>query len=624
MLDGIRSNASRSWGVKLAFGLIIVVFVFWGMGSVQGPSGIVAKVNDSQITMREFQRSYGQYVQQIQNLIPNITQEQLASFRVAENALQQLIVAKLLEEESERTGINISAIALKNAITSIPSFQNEDGNFDKNIYEKTIEESGQSVAEFESAIRQELLPRSFQQVLGAGLYVNPKTAEAQYLFTSEQRNIDYVLVEADAKEIVVTDEEIVKQYDENKALYATEPMVQLQYVNFKPDNLAKPENISEEAVKQAYEERITQFMIPEQVKAGHILIQVAENAQEAEVNAALKTIQDIEARIRAGESFSEMAKQFGQDASKENGGDLGWFAKNQMIPAFGDVAFALPIGELSAPVRTNFGYHLILVEDKKEAYTKSFEEEKEALRMALALEQVNNNLQDLVDSAYLDLANNVELAEIANRHGLKVESTANLDSAGVIGIGISPANVEQIMLAEKGKLLDIPVNLDGGMALIKIVDVLPAGTKPLAEVQDSIKQEINLEKSKDLAYKKAENILKNISTQVPNNIITSAFFGRNGVIEGLGTDLVLAKEIFASDDKNWKAKPFVLGDNVFIARLAEIKNANTADFEAIKQSLLQDMLNAKSENMLQRYIAMLYAKADIEILTPELFSNTVQ
>ncbi len=620
MLDGIRTNASRSWGVKLAFGLIIVVFVFWGIGAVQTPTAVVAKVNDQQITMREFQRAYGRQVAEIQNVIPNITQEQLASFNVAQNTLQQLIVAKLLEEESERTGIDISAASLRDSITSFPNFQNEDGKFDKNIYAKVLEESGQSIAEFESSIRQELLPYSFRQIMGAGLFVSPETAKSQYFFGQEQRSMDYVNVTVDPTEIVITDAEIADQYNKNKQLYSTPPMVQLEYVNFKSDDLANPESIDDVEARAAYDARITQFAVPAQVKARHLLIQVAENAPEAEVQKALETIQGLEKRVRSGESFEEIAKQYGQDSTKDFGGDLGWFAQNQMVPAFGDVAFALPVGELSAPVKTNFGYHLILVEDKKEAYTKSFEDEKEALRRALAIEQVNTTLQDLVDNAFLDVANNVALAEVATRHGLMVEQTTALDNSGLISLGISPSHAEQLMQIEKGKLLDIPVTLDGGLAVIKVLDTLPASTKLLAEVQEDIRQNILLEKSKDAAYAKGEDILKNISTQTPENILTSSFFGRDGMIEGLGSDPVLAKEIFASDDKNWKAKPFVLGEQIFIARLAEIKNANAADFDAIKQGLLQELENGKSETSFQRYLAMLYSNADIEILTPEIFA----
>ncbi len=624
LLDGMRSNAAQSWGVKLAFGLIIIVFVFWGIGSVQAPTNTVASVNGSKITMREFQRSYSRMAQEIQRVIPGVTEEQLASFQLEANVLQQLIFTKLLEDASEETGIDVSTFALRNAIVSLPYFKNDKGEFDKTIYEEMLKQSGQSAAEFERALRQDLLPEDFTKLLTSGLYISDASARDQYNFVMEKRSMEYVLFPYDTAAQVVTDEEIEDAYNKSKALYALPARIQLEYINFNPDKLADPSSVTDADLEGAYSARQTQFAVPEQVKASHILFKVEQSASEEEAKAVLTSIQAIEARIRAGEKFADLAKEFGQDGTKEEGGDLGWFAKNQMVPAFADAAFSLATGELSQPVRTNFGYHLILVEDKKDAKIRTFDEVKAELRNALALEKVNTSLQDIVDASLLELANNKSLDEVAKLYKLAAEKTELLDAHTLAEkLGLRPSDVEILMSVEKGTLWDTPISLAGGLAIVRVVDSQIATAQPLAEVSDLIKEELSLEKAKVTTFEEAKEMTLTFSEKTPQNIKTSALFTRNGEIKELTTNMLLAKEIFASDDKDWKKTPFVIENGVIIVRLAKIEPANQKGFDAVKQVLLSEMKSAKSNMMFQQYVAMLRAEADIDILMPELFEQKV-
>jgi len=622
LLDGMRSNAARSWGVKLAVGLIIVVFVFLGLGSVQAPTGVVATVNDSQITFREFQRSYSRIEQEIKSMMPNITAEQLAELQIEGSVLEQLIVSKLLAEESDRTGIDVSALEFRNAITSLPYFQNDKGEFDKKLYGEMIAQNGQSIAEFEALLGQDLLPEHFTKILSSGVFISDATVQEQYAFIMEKRSIEYVNFPYNADAQIVTDKEIEDAYNVRKAMYAMPARIQLEYINFDPDNMADPESITEVELQDAYSARETQYVVSEQVKARHLLIQIPQNASDAEVSAVLKNIKSIETRIRAGANFEELAKQYSTDATKDAGGDLGWFAKNQMVPAFADAAFALGIGEISAPVRTSFGYHLILVEDRKEAKISSFEEVQGELREVLALEKANMSLRDIVDASLIELANNKSFAELASIYPVKVEQTKLLDANALAeSLGLRPADVEILMSVEKGTLWDSPIAIGAGLAIVRVIDSQPEMAQPLAEVENIIKKEIAIEKSQTAAFEDAKKAVETFSNTIPQNIKTSAFFARTGEIEELGINILLAKDIFASDDKNWKKTPFIVENGVAVVRLAEIKNVSLADFDADKQILINEMTSANSEMMFRRYVAMLRAKADIAILMPQLFDQ---
>ena len=159
MLDGIRANA-QSWGVKLAFGIIIIVFVFWGIGSYTGPKGYVATVNDMHITEIEFQKVYGSMEQNLRASYPDLTPELLKGLQLEQQVLQRLVMKKLLESEAERIGLEISPYELRLAVQDMPYFLNKDGKFDKDEYLRVLKASGLTPAQFESGLREDMLPEN--------------------------------------------------------------------------------------------------------------------------------------------------------------------------------------------------------------------------------------------------------------------------------------------------------------------------------------------------------------------------------------------------------------------------------------------------------------------------------
>ena len=161
MLDGIRANA-QSWGVKLAFGIIILVFVFWGIGSYTGPKGYVATVNDMHITEIEFQKAYGSMEQNLRASYPDLTPELLKGLQLEQQVLQQLVMKKLLESEAGRIGLEISPYELRLAVQEMPYFLDKDGRFDKDEYLRVLKASGLTPAQFEAGLREDLLPEKLQ------------------------------------------------------------------------------------------------------------------------------------------------------------------------------------------------------------------------------------------------------------------------------------------------------------------------------------------------------------------------------------------------------------------------------------------------------------------------------
>lgn len=222
MLDGMRSGA-HSLGIKLAFGLIILVFIFWGIGSNTSRSGVVALVNDEPITINEFQRAYSQMANELKNALPDLTEEQIQKLGLENRVLQNLVIRKLFLTESKRLGLGVSTAELRDALTAIPFFFDDKGKFSSEVYAQRLKALGQSAATFENNLRLDMLPHKFQQVVTAGILGDINIARKMFAFQTEKRSMDYVLFPYDVDAQTVSDDEAKALYEERKELLLFQP-----------------------------------------------------------------------------------------------------------------------------------------------------------------------------------------------------------------------------------------------------------------------------------------------------------------------------------------------------------------------------------------------------------------
>ncbi len=627
MLDGIRANA-ESWGVKLAFGIIIIVFVFWGIGSYTGPKGYVATVNDMHITEIEFQKVYGSMEQNLRASYPDLTPELLKGLQLEQQVLQRLVMKKLLESEAERIGLEISPYELRLAVQDMPYFLNKDGKFDKDEYLRVLKASGLTPAQFESGLREDMLPEKLQELLTAGAWGSPEEARLRYMYERQKRSVDYILfpladyIDASAP----SDAEIQTAYEARAAQYALPARVKLQYVLLDPEKMADPSAISEEALSAAYETRKAQFADPEKVHARHILIRVGEGAPEAEVKKAEKSAGDIAAKIRGGEDFIEAAKKYGQDPSAAQGGDLGFFTREQMVKPFADAAFSLAAGELSAPVRTQFGFHLIKVEEKQAAKQRTLDEVKDELRAALAVEAATEALQAKTDAVLAAALSNGDMSSAAGRAGLQAAETA-LESADALAeeLGLRSIDMQVVMNTPAGTVVDSSFATQKGMLVIRVAESVPAMTKALEEVRGEIVDELTREKAMQAAMSAARaEGAKGVDTGEPERVKRSEFFGRDGNVPDLGFNMDMARAVFADDGKNavssakWGTEPWSMNEGAVLVRLAAIEEPSAEDWKTAEPLFLSQLDSSRASVLFQNFVALLYGKADIRILSPSL------
>lgn len=621
MLDGIRSGA-HSISIKIAFGLIILVFIFWGIGSNTSRSGVVAKVNNEPVTLNEFQQTFNQIANEIKSAIPDLTEEQMRSLGLENRALQNLIISKLFLSESKRLGLDVSTAELRDALMNIPYFFDNKGKFSSEVYAQRLKAIGQTPAVFENNLRLDLLPQKFQEVITAGILGDKNLAQKMFAFQMEQRSMDYVLFPFDTDAQSVSDDEAKTLYEDRKELFAVPAQASLEFINFTPAKMADENAVTAEEINAYYENNKAKFSEEEKVKARHILIMADANASQVDNDKALAQIREIAGKIHSAEDFAAMAKEYGQDGTKENGGDLGWFGKSQMVKEFADAAFTLPVNTLSEPVRTQFGYHLIWVDDKKEAKQLSFAEVKDQIKHDIAVEKVNTNLVQTVDNAIASIMANGNMEEEAKKYHLSVTKTGLVDVASLAETyNLRQSDVDALMGMENGNVWDSAVSLNGDLSVVKLVEKRASSTKPFDEVKNEIISELKLQKAKESAKAKAAEAIADFEKKTPSNMKTSAFFSREGQVENLGPLPELAKELFATDNKTWIKNAYIADDGAVAARLNTIKKAEQSDFDAIADDIVLNMQDAQRNMLFQAYILMLNQEAKVEILMPEIFSQ---
>ncbi|MBR4423763.1 MAG: SurA N-terminal domain-containing protein [Mailhella sp.] len=622
MLDGIRSNAQSFW-VKVAFGIIIVVFVFWGIGSYSGPKGLVASVNGKNITELEFQRAYMAMEENIRRSMPNVTSEMLESMNIEQRVLQGLIQEKLIESAAEKAGVTITPHELKAFISQLPYFM-KDGKFDPDTYRDVLAKNNMDQRKFEADQAKSLLPAKLQKLVTAGAFAPEAGARGLFEYFAERRKVEYILFPAEAykEKAVPTTEEIAGAYEKDSSAFAVPAKVKVEYVRLDPAVMGDVSAISDDEAKAAYEQRITQFTDAEKIHARHILIRVAPNAAEKDVAKAEAEIKALEERIRGGEDFAEVAKASGQDGTAAQGGDLGWFAREQMVPEFSKAAFDLKDGELSAPVRTQFGFHLIKKEEHQDAKVHPFEEVKDKLKQTLASEAAGKTLEEKADAVLAQALGGKSLAEAARASGsaaVKAETSESLSQEELPGkLGIRESDAQTIMLASAGTVLDSAVPAGASLLVVKVVESSPQTVKPLDEVRGEIASQLTLQKARGLALEAAKEARAGFADGKPAEgtyeVRTSEAFGRNGFIPGLSADPALGLAAFALPDVTpaWMDKPFAVTDGAALARLCAIEAPSDEDWKKAEPAITSSLAEERALNMFQTFIAQLGQEATVK------------
>jgi peptidyl-prolyl cis-trans isomerase D len=495
MLQNIRDYFSGifSWIIILMIG---VPFALWGINSYtdkEGKASDVALVNGVGISQPEFLKASQQQQARMKEMLGQAyNPEMFNTPQYKRQILDQLIERSLLEQAASNAGLDISDAVLGATIKNAPDLQ-RNGAYAPDMYEKFLRNQGLTAAGFEARLRNSQRVEQLHNAVAGTAILTAHDLDELINLREQRRDIAYLLLsQAGYLDGVKVDEaKVSAYYDSHHDSYMNPEQVQVDYVDYSTDALAAAVPVTEQVLHHYYDEQAANQSTEEQRSASHILIQVAAAADAKALDAAHATLAKIQARLKTGDAFDALAKQYSQDkASAVKGGDLGFFGKGVMDKSFEDAVFKLDKNAVSEPVRSSFGFHLIKLTDIKPAHRKSFEEARadleHAYRRSQAEKQYYDHTDGLADTAYQQPDSLDPAAKLLQT---TIHTSDWLTRKGGPGIGAFPKVIEAAFSSEvlTQNNNSEPIEVAPGHVIVLRSKVHhPASVKPLAEVHDLI------------------------------------------------------------------------------------------------------------------------------------------
>lgn len=503
MLQTIRDKIT-GWVAGVFIGVIAIVFVFWGVDFQSGTSTYAAKVDGEKIPAETVRRAWQQRQSQLQQMLRNELPPELA--RSQQSALlDQFIQQTLLTRRASEFGYTVSDEALARRVMEVPQFQ-VDGKFSVDRYNGLLRSMGTTEARFEAEMKAEILLEQLQSGVIDSAFTVPYELERRYELEKQQRELDYALIPANdfLASTQVTDEQIQQYYQENSHEFLLPETVDLQYLELTRQQAESQIEVTEQALKDYYEQVKERFESPERRKARHILITATDGLDEA---AAEQKARELTEQARGGADFAQLAKQHSKDpGSAEQGGDLGWAQKGMFVGPFEDALFSMQAGEIRGPVKTQFGYHVLKLEEVETGRVQSFEEARAAIEEEYRQERAQTGFYDdsqkLADAAFEALT---ELESVAQSMNLELKEIKGFTREGGGELGgaeevIDAAFSEDVLERRENSPL-IAVGDDKAVVL-RVTAHKPAEPRPLEEVRSQIESRLRAQAAREAAAKK--------------------------------------------------------------------------------------------------------------------------
>lgn len=621
MLHYIRDRA-QGWIAWFIVGLISIPFALWGVNSyMTGASDVVvAEVNGHEINQTELQQSLQQYRDQMRNVLgEQFDPAMFEGAAVKRNILDGLIEQRLLHEASQKLGQTVNDASVSEMIRSNPAFQ-RDGQFDPDYYAMMLARVGYSPASFEAQLRNDLLTQELTRNIQRSAIVTPVQLDRVLELEKQQREIAYGVVPLQnyVDKVSIDDEAVRAYYDNNKTAYTAPEQVRVNYVELNIDSIADTITVDEEALQQFYVDNESQFVGPEQRRVSHILI-------EGDDEQALAEIEKIAERLQQGEDFGTLAKAESQDTgSAAQGGDLGYFGPDVMEPAFEEAAFALEnVGDISEPVQTEFGYHLIKLTGVESPEVQDFSDVRTEVEQRYRSQQAEAQFYDKAEQlANLSFENPDSLDVAAEELGLEIQTTPLFTRGGTESGISSETKVVEAAFSEdvlQNELNSAVIELsDTHLVVIHKNKHIPESVLPFESVKPAIEQQLLFDEASQFAREKGEAIVAELKTGAEAQTLLeswqpAAFYGRDS--EAVSQQILQRAFEMQKPESQAQYTGFTADNgNYVVIKLTDVQNGQTADVEAEERQSIEEQLQQMMSNAeLQAFIASLRADADIEI-----------
>ena len=611
MLKSIQQrDLDRNRWIKISMTVILVIIcvsmvvtlvpgLVGGAADATSPDTI-ASVGGQKISVVEVQ-------QQLNQITQNQPVPAMLKGLYARQVLDQIVFQNALYLEADRLGITVTPEEQTERIRQILPTAWAGGVWQKDLYANEVQtRTGMSVAQFENALRDEMLTAKFRGMVTAGITVSPDEVEQEFRRRNEKVKIEYALIKPTdlASTIHPTDAELTAYYNKNVTKYQVPEKRSARYALLDLTKLKESIPVTDDMLKAYYNEHIDDYKVANRVHAEHILFKTV-GKTDAEIAEIKQKAEGVLAQAKKGGNFEDLAKKNSEDdASKEKGGDLGWIVEGQTVPEFQKVAFSLPKGSISDLVKTEYGFHIIKVLDHEQAHTKTFEEVRAEIFPIVQDAKVQAQANDVSNqmAAAVRQSDRQPLDDLAKKFNLELGETPAVSMTEAVGkLGNSPELHQTLFELRAGELSD-PLRLDTGYVVLTPKQILPAHQGTLAEVHDQVLSDYQQEKSVELAKTKADDLTKAVAggqaidkaaKSLGLEVKTSEAFARNGSVADVGTGEQLGAAFTMKPGET--SKPLLLGTNWVVYRVADHTNANPDDLDKQAKDITQQLLQAKQE-----------------------------
>ena len=512
MLQNIRDN-SQGWIAKTIIGIIVALMAFTGIEAIFQASGNnkqdVAKVNGEEITQTELSQAVDMQRRQLmQQLGKDFDASLLDEKLLRESALKGLIDRKLLLQGAADSKFGFSEAALDQVILQTPEFQ-VDGKFSAERFDQVIRQLGYSRMQFRQMLTQEMLIGQVRAGIAGSGFVTDAEVLAFARLEKQTRDFATVNIKANPAAVKITDEEVKAYYDQHAKEFMTPDQVVIDYLELKKSSFFDQVTVKDDELQAAYQKETAN--LAEQRRAAHILIEVNDKVTDAQAKAK---IEEIQARLAKGEKFEALAKEFSQDpGSASNGGDLGFAGPGVYDPDFETALYALNKDQVSAPVRSTFGWHLIKLLGVEAPQVPTFASLKDKLTKELKTQQVEQRYveatKQLEDAAF----EASDLAQPASDLKLTVRTSAPFGREGGEGVA---ANRAVVTAAFSPEVLDEGANSSAieldpeTIIVLRAKEHLKPAQLPLESVAAAIRTQMTKERASAAAKAHADELIASL------------------------------------------------------------------------------------------------------------------
>jgi len=612
MLQLIRDKA-QSWIAIAIVGLLILGLstVAWDAYFSPDPEVPVAKVNGEKITSNEFQRAYSQQRARLQQMLGGADISQFIPDEVEfkKNILKRLEEEELIFQAAVASGYRVSDGLLAQQIRNFEVFQ-ADGQFDSELYQQWLRSNYMSAGEFEEMLRRDVLLQQYRLAVGATSWSTVQERDALLKLQEQKRDIGFVTITAAdyLDKVNVSDEEVRAHYDNNASVFSTQEKVSIEYLELSITDISKDVDVDEAKLEEIYEERKSDFGVPEERRTRHIMIEVAGDASDEQLNTAREKAEALLKQVAEGKSFEKLARENSDDIGTANdGGDLGYLSHDSMIdPIYADAAFVLGEGAVSDVIKSSYGFHIIKLEGINAGQVKTFAEVKGELEREYRSHQAEDKFFEQGEILANMTFENPDTLEIAAEElGLTVASTELFSRDAGAGIAMDD-RIRTVAFSEEVLLQGLnsqPLELAGDRVLVlRIKEHQESSVRPFDDVKAEIVKTLRQEAAEKMAEQEGKSILELLAN---NNTLETIATERKlkwnhpeaikRISSAVSTDI--SRKAFRLDHPE-EAEPIHVGlrmgsgDYAVIALFAVLD----ADIETVEPAAKQTMLDQR-----QRY-----------------------